>query len=191
MDSGAPQSISDLANACRTYVRAAFGAELDYSAETLPLVDHYIERVRRDVADRPDLRELTARTIGAYFGEVARAQIDGFWRLGSPNIHDWAVCARPVFLWFNPFGAAWDALSGGEEHAGPRSTIHVAPEYRAAVDARLSSAPPVPELEYYLLSTRVEALEIVVETLRIEMERAGYGEVDYDESDYGAELRPL
>src|SRR5687767_15165113 len=39
----APPAIQDLADACIRYVERAVGVRLDYTLETLPLLDHYLE----------------------------------------------------------------------------------------------------------------------------------------------------
>jgi hypothetical protein len=77
------------------------------------------------------------------------------------------------------------------EHEGPRSQLHVAPEYRAAVDARLALLPEVPADEFYLLATRFEAIQLAAETLAVEMSNGGYEDVTYELEDYDAELRPI
>jgi len=182
-----PDQIADLARACVDYVKRALNVELDFSAETLPMLDHYLVTRRSDLFDRPDLLQLVARSSGAYFGEVVRRRVPAFWRLPA-NVRDWAVCARPVFLWFNPIGAAHEAIAGSDEHDGPSSVLHVAPEYRAAVDQRLANLPPVPEEEYYSLATRLEVIEIAIDELRLQLEKAGYSELEYDEGDYEVEL---
>jgi hypothetical protein len=184
----APDVIRDLALSCRNYVAANLGVELDFSRETLPLLDHYLATVRGEVAERDELRRLIVHAAGAYFGEVVRHTIGGFWRMPSPNVHDWAVCARPVFLWLNPMAAAYDALAAGQDHDGPRSDLRVAPEYRGAVAERLAALPPASEDEYYLLSTRLEAAEIAADALRAQMSAAGYEDQEFDEQDYAAEL---
>ena len=184
----APEVIQDLARSCRNYVRKAVGVELDFTRDTLPLLDHYVATVRPEVQEREELRRLVAHAVGAYFGEVVRRTIGGFWRMPSANVHDWAVCARPVFLSINPMAVAYDALAGGQEHDGPRSDLSVAPEYRAAIAERLAALPPVPEDEFYLLSTRLEAIEVAVEALRASMSATGYEDQEFDESDYAAEV---
>jgi hypothetical protein len=187
----APQEIVDLTAVCIDYVRNALDLELDLSAETLPVLDHYVRGVRATIEGRDELGSLVARAVGAYFGELARRSLSGFWRIPSPNLHDWAVCGSHVFLSVNPIGVAYDALAGGTEHGGPRSQLRVAPEYRAAVDARLANLPEVTDDEFYLLSTRLEAIEIAADELRVQMSRAGYEGVDFDAADYEAEARPL
>jgi hypothetical protein len=187
----APEVIQDLARSCLDYVKKAVGVELDYTRDTLPLLDHYVAAMRADVQEREELRRLIAHAIGAYFGEVMRRTIGGFWRMPSPNVHDWAVCARPVFLSINPMAVAFDALADGQEHDGPRSDLRVAPEYRSAVADRLSALPPVSEDEFFLLSTRLEAIEVAAAALKASMSADGYEDQEFDEGDYAAELAIL
>jgi hypothetical protein len=187
----APDVIQDLARSCQDYVKKAVGVELDYTRDTLPLLDHYVAAVRSDVQEREELRRLVAHAVGAYFGEVIRRTLGGFWRMPSPNVHDWAVCARPVFLSINPIAVALDALAGGQEHDGPRSDLRVAPEYREAVAARLAALPPMEEDEFYLLSTRLEAIEVAASALKASMTADGYEDQEFDEGDYAAELALL
>ena len=187
----APEVIDDLARACQSYVREAIGVELDYTRDTLPLLDHYLSTIRADVRERGELRQLVAHAVGAYFGEVMKRTIGGFWRMPSANVHDWAVCARTVFMSVNPMAVAYDAVFGGEQHDGPRSDLRVALEYRASIAGRLSSLPPVPEDEFYLLSTRLEVIEVAADALRSLMSASGYDEQEFDESDYAAEVAIL
>jgi hypothetical protein len=157
----------------------------------LPVLDHYASSVRADVENRPELLLLTVNAIGAYFGEVVRGRIPGFWRLPSQNVHDWSVCFKVVFLSFNPIGVAYDALFGSNEHEGPRSMLRVAAEDREYLSRRLETLPPVPEDEFFLFSTRFEVIEVAAEALRARLEESGYSEMEYTEDDYDAELRPL
>jgi hypothetical protein len=57
--------------------------------------------------------------------------------------------------------------------------------------ARLETVPEVPEDQFYLLSTRIEVVEIAVEALRAKLEQEGYSEMEYTPEDYEAELRYL
>lgn len=183
-----PDHVAELCGSCVQYVWRSLKTPLDFTPETLPLVDHYIAGVRAELVEKPELAPLVARVVGAYFGEVVRKSYFGIWRADSANIHDWQVCLRTVFLWFNPIGVAYDALYGTTEHDGPRSHVRVAAEDREALDFRLSQAPPVPEAEFFLLTTRLEALEIAVETLRLRMSSKGYADVEFTDADYGAEF---
>ena len=186
-----PPPIDGHVRACIEYVRRAALVELDFTPETLPVLDHYVSLVRPTLADRPEIALLTANAIGSYFGEVVRERIPGFWRLPSANVHDWALCSSVVFLSLNPMGVAYDALFQSTDHDGPRSMLRVAAEDREYLSRRLETLPPVPEDEYYLFSTRFEVIEVAAEALRARLEQSGYSEMQYEETDYEAELRPL
>jgi len=172
-------------------VRRAVGVELDFSPETLPVLDHYVSGVRAELVSRPELLLLTVNAVGAYFGEVVRARIPGFWRLPSANVHDWSVCSSVVFLSINSMGVAYDAIYEGNEHDGPRSMLRVAAEDREYLSRRLETLPPVPEDEFYLFTTRFEVIEVAAEALRARLEESGYSETEYSEEDYEAETRPV
>ncbi len=188
---GVPAPIVELCQACVEYVKRSVGIELDYEPETLSLVDHYAREVRSTLAGRPEVLPLVGQAIGAYFGEVARRALNGFWRLPSQNYQDWQLCGAAAFVALNPIGVGFDAVVGGDVHDGPRSVLRVALEDRDAVSARLAGLPPVDEDEYFSLCTRLEVLEIVMDALRGEAIRRGYDEVEYSAEDYDAELRPL
>jgi hypothetical protein len=187
----APEAIADLVRACLSYVKRSLGTELDFTPETLPLLDHYLTEVRDELQVKPELAELTAHAAGAYFGEVLRRQMRGFWRMPSESLHDFQVCSSVAFVSINPFGVAYDALFGGTDHQGPRSNLRVAPEDVGYVTARLATVPEVPEEQFYLLTTRIEAIEITVEALRARLEEEGYSEMEYSLEDYEAEQRYL
>src|SRR5690606_39223415 len=168
-----PESVRELAEACEQYVVRALGFQLDYSTETLPVLDQYLLEVRASVEQRPDLMPLLSQAVGAYFGEVMCRTMGGFWRMPSANVVDWQVCLTHVFLWLSPVGVACDAIAGHTDHGGPSSQLRVAPEDREFVRARLASLEGVDETQYYRLSTRIEALEVVIEELRRRMEERG------------------
>jgi hypothetical protein len=182
----APDPVPEYATLCLEYVQRALAFELDFTPETLPVLDHYVATVRETLAERPELAPLVARTAGAYFGEVVRSVVPGFWRIPSPNVHDWQLCGRVAFLWVNPVGIAYDALHGTSEHDGPRSILRCAPEDREYLERRLATLPPVPEDQYFLFTTRLEVLEVANEALRARLEEQGYGGGELGEQDYAA-----
>ncbi len=188
---GVPEPIVDLCRACVQYVHRATGIEPDFQPETLSLVDHYAAEARAALEVRPETLPLVAQAVGAYFGEVLRRSTNGFWRIPSPNFHDWQVCGSVAFLAVNPIGVGYDAVVGGEDHEGPRSQIRVAPEDRVGVEMRLADLPAVPEDQYFTLCTRLEVLEIAMDAVRAQQIARGYDEITFDPEDYEAELRPL
>jgi hypothetical protein len=180
-----PPRIEELAAACVDYVGRALGFGLDFAPETLSVVDHYLADVRRGLADNPALGTLVAPAVGAYFGQVVVSHANAFWHVPSDNLHDWLVCCRSAYLCLNPAGVGYDALHGGEAHDGPRSDLRVAPGDRVFVDGRLSALPPLPEGEYFLLTTRFEVIEVVLDSLHARMNEEGYGGTEYGPEDYG------
>jgi hypothetical protein len=186
-----PEPILELVRACLDYVKRSLGTELDFTPETLPLLDHYLSEVREELAAKPELVELTAHAAGAYFGEVLRRQMQGFWHMPSASLHDFQICSSVAFVSVNPFGAAYDALYGSTEHGGPRSNLRLAPEDHGYIAARLATVPELPEDQFFLLTTRIEVIEITVEALRARLEEEGYSEMEYTPEDYNAELRFL
>ena len=184
VDSAAPDEIANLCGMCVDFVNRALGVSLDFTDDTLPILDHYVSTARDDIAHRPEVSQVLTRAIGAYFGELVRRRVNGFWLIPNPDVHNWRVCARSVYLCFNPLGAAYEALAQGVEHEGPSGQLQLAPEDQSLIAERLALAPPVPESQYYLFSTRLEAIDIVVETLLVAMERGGHAGVEFDLEDY-------
>ena len=64
-----PEHVVVLCLACAQYVHAATGVALDFTPDTLPLLDHYLQGVR---GAKDDVKELVATAAGAYFGELVR-----------------------------------------------------------------------------------------------------------------------
>jgi hypothetical protein len=184
-----PEPVAELVTVCLEYVRRALGFELDFTSDTLPVLDHYVSTVRDARAERPELVPLVARATGAYFGEVVRAWIPGFWRLPSGNVHDWQLCSRVCFLHFNPIGVAYDALFGEAEHDGPRSMLRCAAEDREFLERRLAALPPVSADQYNLFTTRFEVVEVANEALRARLDEQGYEGTELSEEDYAQETR--
>jgi hypothetical protein len=179
--------VEELTRACLEYVRRAVGMDLDFSVETLSVLDHYASLARKEIENNRTLELLIAPALGAYFGEVVRGRLEGFWRIPSANPHDFSVCLRVAFLAVNPIGVGYDALHGGSDHSGPRSTLRVAPEDSEYLNRRLASLPPVPESDYFLFTTRFEVLEVATEALTAKMQEEGYGGTEYSPEDYGLE----
>lgn len=186
-----PPPLLELSQSLTDFVERAIGFRPDYTPETLPLVDHYVNQVRESLQNRPELIDLTAQAVGAYFGEVVRRHLFAFWRVPSPNFHDWQICGKSAFVSLNPIGIGYDSVSGNQSHSGPNSQLKLAPEDQQAVADRLALLPPVSEEEFFSLSTRLETLEIVFEAVRSQAAQRGYDETFYEEEDYGVEPRPL
>jgi len=187
----APDEILELSERCVAHVRYRLGFELDYSVDTLSVLDHFVVSVLSDEGEgeppppghsrRSSATLLLAPTVGAYFGEVLRRAFPCRWRFTSETADKWAVEFEEVFLRINPAGVAAEAFNG-EPLEGWSGAIVTAPELTPIVLERLAVAPPIPEDEFYTFAARHEALQIAEDYLR---ERAArYGAVGCSPDDY-------
>jgi hypothetical protein len=190
VDTPTPDEIVELVVACVHFVRDALGVELDFTPETLPILDHYLLAARESLTERPELRELVWRCAGAYFGELVRRRFNGFWHLPNADVHTWRINQRQVLLSFNPVGTVAEAMSGSDQSDGPTGALRLARLDQAEIARRLADIPPLPEDQYFLLSTRLEVIDTVVEHLRVHMDQNGQADVEFDPDDYANDLEP-
>lgn len=188
-----PARVGELAEACRRFVKTAVGIELDYEPETLSILDHYVEQSRGSLATRPEAIGLLAHTIGAYFGEVVRRRYASWWQIEGDDPAYWQIQLEPVYLAFSPVALAHEALSrgeapaadgAGEDEGAPMSQLELEDEDRAAVAARLAELPPVSEDQFFAPSTRLEVIDIAVDTIRARQMAAGEPEAHLGPDDY-------
>lgn len=182
-----PVAVLELSESCRQFVQRALGVELEYDVETLPVLDAYLQMAGGGVADRPEAEPLVANTVAAYFGEVVRRRIDGFWRRRPSLPDEWQLCARRAFFSMSPLGIVLESMAKGADHPGPSSELFLAPDDRVIAEGRLAVFPPVSESDYYLLSTRLEVIETVYEALRERMKAEGRESLVFEDADYDEE----
>ncbi|HEU4413099.1 MAG TPA: hypothetical protein VFS43_48100 [Polyangiaceae bacterium] len=165
------------------YVERALGVSLDYSPDTLSLLDHYTRSASADLAQRPEARRLVASAVAAYFGEVIRRRYEAWWH--APDAADpegWQLRFDRIYLAIAPFAFAAAALDP-DEAAGEGGLVLDEAE-RDDVAERLALLPPVDPDEYRLPTTRYDVLEIVVDHLRARAEARGLGDVSLGDADY-------
>jgi hypothetical protein len=210
VDAPPPEPVADLAGACVRFVEKALGVKLDYTPDTLPLLDHYLEQARGAVAERSEALPLLAQAAGAYFGEVIRRKHPSWWRTEEDDPARWRIELEAVHLAFYPVRFIQDALlrapeaeDEGERQAaegsrdasghgsgdGEEATLILDEEDQRAVSARLADLPPVSEREYFATSTRLEVIDIAVDVIRArrlasgEEEDAALEPADYELED--------
>ncbi len=175
----APAEVQELADACVAYVERATGVRLDYTAETLPVLDHYVREARAQAGTRTELVDVVAAPVGAYLGEVARRRLPLRWFAPPGEHRRWRVELESVFLSTNPIGAAVEALELGDA-PGWGAHLRLRPEDQAKANAALAKLPEVDVEEYYAPSSRLEILEIVVDAVLAGVENPRrYGPDDY------------
>ncbi len=155
-----PEHIKSFCLACVQYVQRATGVMLDFTPDTLPLLDHYLVGVRDAKAD---VKGLVATTAGAYFGEVVRRIYPSRWHAPEGEPDSWRVEFSRCFLHFNPVGFGREAIEGrdvGDGHGFGVSALDV-----PALEAGLATYGEVAAEDYYRLATRFEVLAPVVDRL--------------------------
>jgi hypothetical protein len=158
-----PPVVLDLADSCVRFVKRALRIELDYTPETLPILDHYLREAQG--IDREEIISLVAPAAGAYFGEVVRRQLGpSRWHWVSDDFADCRIEFDRCFLSFNPIGNALEAVVGNEVE-GYGSNLALLAEDQGLVREALARTDDVREDDYYRLAVRFEVIEQVVALL--------------------------
>lgn len=158
-----PSVIAQLSDGCVRFVQQALSLPLDFTPETLPILDHYVRERGRD--GREEISGLLAPPTGAYFGEVVRRTL-GYVRWHTPgDAYDrYRLEFEPFFLSFNPIGVATEVIRQGQA-TGPGAFFDVLDEARELLKETLSKHARVPTEDYYTFTMRYEVLEQVAEVL--------------------------
>jgi len=156
--SPAPEVVRDLAESCVRFVTAALEMPLDYTQDTLPLLDHYL----RTAADAEDeILGLVVPAAGAYFGEVLRRHLGaGHWETKGAEYETWRLVIHPGPLTTNPMGISFECASGAPAR-GWGAEIKMPDEHREAVESAIDNMGDVREEDYYTLAVRFEVLELI------------------------------
>jgi hypothetical protein len=178
----APPQVAELAAACVRFVRARYGATLDFEPDTLSFVDHWVREARTELKERPELAELVQSAAGAYLGEVIRREFGAFW-VAEGERAEWRLLLSTVFCAFNPIGMAREALLL-DEAEGWHAHFELDPGEKDAIESRLAALPSVRSDEYFAPSTRYDVVSIVVDALRARMRGAGLEDVRFTPDDY-------
>jgi hypothetical protein len=162
-ESQPPEVVLELAEACVRFVKRALEIELDYSPDTLPLLDHYL-RSASDVSQE-EILSLVVPSAGAYFGEVVRRQLGPCrWHWVDGDLANCRLEFERCFLSFNPIGSALGTVLGGEaDHYGGHLSLLT--EDEPLVKESLERVGEVREEDYYRLAVRFEVIEQVVSLL--------------------------
>ena len=186
-----PHEIETLADLCVAHVKNRFSFELDFGIDTLSVLDGFIDAVVKDECEgvmpppgdrrRSHLLHLLAPTVGAYWGEVLRRQFGGRWRFITQEPANWILEFDEFFLRMNPAGTAASVVMG-ESVEEWKSSLVTSPELMGPLMERLAVAPPLPEDQFYTLTTIHETIQIAEEYLR---ERAAKdGSIGCTQEDY-------
>lgn len=152
----------DLVGACVVAVQNALGLELDFTPDTLPILDHYAQMAAE--SGQEETIQLVTPMAGAYFGELVRRHL-GPARWHAPDDYqEWRIEMEQIFLHFNPVGVALEVLLQ-EDAPGWSAHFSVLEGDRTAVRKALDLLGDVESDDYYRFSVRWEVLDQVVATL--------------------------
>ena len=173
LDRPAPPSIGDLAALCVRFVERAVGVRLDYTAETLPLLDHYLRHARvallpHVAGDVPaeESREVVVQSAGAYLGEVIRRRHPAWWRIAADG-REHRLELHEAWMVVRPMSFVADAIRSDLEAQGTSlDGLDLDADDRPAVEARLAELPEVELDEFVAPSTRLEVIDIAVDAIR-------------------------
>lgn len=158
-----PDEVVELANGCVASVERVLEVELDFTQDTLPLLDHYLQAVPEDASD--EVLGLVGPMAGAYFGEVIRRHLPGArWHAPRGEHGQWRVEFARCSLWFNPLGMAFEAIFQDEVEEWP-GHLSMADEDKQKVRDALEGLGEVEAADYYRLSVRFEVIEVAYNTL--------------------------
>lgn len=155
--------VVDLAGACVAAVQNAIGVELDFTQDTLPVLDHYAALVE---SPRTEVISLLAPMCGAYFGEVLRRHLrDGRWITPSADHSKWSLRFGLCSLEINPIGVAVEVLTDADAPDWG-AVLKTETTERALVERALDVYGEVRTLDYYTFGVRFEAVEQAHQALR-------------------------
>jgi hypothetical protein len=177
-----PTNVAELANACVRFVAARYGLALDYTSDTLSLLDQWVRDARGEHAARPEATRIVEAAGGAYLGEVMRRSFGGHWR-ASGEESGWLLLLSSAYCAFNPIAMVREAIRLAPAE-GWHGHMDLDPSDRDAIEARLAALPAVEDDEYYAPSTRFDVVELVVDTLRAMQLSRGHGDVRFGADDY-------
>ena len=167
--------VVEAATACVGFATKSVGVEPDFTRETLPIIDHYLEQARPAARERPETLPLLAQTVGAYLGEVIRREHRCWWRADAVDPAEWRLEFGDVWLAFYPVEAVRCALAGpvaeddgtvaGRAPETEDGSFEMHQDDGETVRARLAELPAVSEQEYFAPSTRLEVIDIAVDAM--------------------------
>lgn len=159
-----PDRVADGARSCILYVEKSIGVTLDYTTETLPILDHYLRTAGAPGANQPDTTLLLATVAGCYLGEVLRSRHPLQWDLGQQDPLRWSLTSHDASITLFPVAIARIAIEGIAAERQVEA-FQLEDKLKKALTRRLSNLPAVSDDEYVAPSTRVEVIDIAFDLL--------------------------
>jgi hypothetical protein len=155
-----PAQVAEYAGHAVAYVQRALDFTLEFDSETLPVLDHYLRTVPHD---SPAAARLIAATCGAYFGEVLRRELGGYWDLASGDPCEFRL-VLPGGLTVVPAGLTLAAIERSDA-VDLDCQLHPPLRLRSLVAQIVAQMGDVSEETYYSLCGRLDSLAHIVEAV--------------------------
>lgn len=159
-----PDRVADGARSCILYVEKSIGVTLDYTTETLPILDHYLRTAGAPGANQPETTLLLATVAGCYLGEVIRSRHPLQWDLGQQDPMHWSLTSHDANITVFPIAIAHIAVEGIAAERQVEA-FQLEGKLKKALARRLANLPAVSDEEYVAPSTRVEVIDIAFDLL--------------------------
>lgn len=158
-----PAVLLEQSRTAALFIERAIGFKVDGTVDTLPLVDHYLQQVREDARDRPELTELVSVAVAAYVIEVVLNRfVDATFEGETDQPLSWSVQFPAQALSFHPVAMVAEVvLASGQEGA----MFRVPTEKQHLLEAALEAEGEVDDDFYFSLTGRLEVLETCLEAL--------------------------
>ncbi len=157
-----PEEVAQYVEGCARAVEKTLGVRLDLTPDTLPILDHYVDRLREGESrvGRDPVTGLVAVMAGVYFGELVRLGFPCRWRTSGGEPAEWRIEFLRCVLMFYPVAVAWEVILRHDDHDLP-SGFYVDEAERSTVRERLAGLPGARPDEYYSFSQRWETLALI------------------------------
>ena len=177
-----PEEIQQLSQRCCTHVQNRLDFKLDYTIETLSVLDHHLEQVVKEECRgilppggdkrRVPLIHLLSPTFGAYFGAVMAREFDARWSYTNLPPVQWRLDFNNFFLRFNPAGIAAEVIMQDKVETWGGNFV-TAPPLQQHLLERFKAAPPVLEDQFFTFTSCHEVIQIAEEYLRERAQKDG------------------
>ena len=149
---------------------------MDFTPETLPILDHYLRQTRDLAPHRPESLPLVTTAAGVYIGEVLRRRYACAWvQDDDDDSLGWYLAFEDHELTVFPVAIAHIAIHG-EDADREIETLRFKDDERDLVANHLADLPAVETEEYLSPSTRVEVVDIAIDLIRAYREAASQDE---------------
>ncbi len=160
---------------------------LDYSIETLPVVDHYVSLAREDSQPREEVSALIASMAGVYYGEVLKRRFGAQWHLHDlSDPFTWELFFTSCPLAIRPVHISYEIVTRQEDDAID-SSLRTAQARQDFLYDYFEALGQVSEDEFFSFSGRTEiimaALDLLSEIERFIAEQKGGKPVRFGKKD--------